>query len=255
MTVKIITNNKQLKETLKGPSFIFYHWKDCGHCKVAEPKFNEASKLVGGVNFASLEVEDMQNTEFKNRYNSFPKFEGYNSKGKEIKYDGGREVNDFVEFANQLSDNIKGGNKKIPCGMYESEHGCPGHCKKPKKGTRCVPKKYKSTKRKSTKRKSTKRKSTKNKSRKSIKRKSTKRKSANKICGNMSSRLKKIKTRKCCNSHNGRWRTGPPDSRKFCIRDYRTKKKSTKRKSTKKKSTKRKSTKRKSTKRKSSKRK
>ena len=240
MTVKIITNNKQLKETLKGPSFIFYHWKDCGHCKVAEPKFNEASKLVGGVNFASLEVEDMQNTDFKNRYNSFPKFEGYNSKGKEIKYDGGREVNDFVEFANQLSDNIKGGNKKIPCGMYESEHGCPGHCKKPKKGTRCVPKKYKSTK---------------NKSRKSIKRKSTKRKSANKICGNMSSRLKKIKTRKCCNSHNGRWRTGPPDSRKFCIRDYRTKKKSTKRKSTKRKSTKRKSTKRKSTKRKSSKRK
>ena len=240
MTVKIITNNKQLKETLKGPSFIFYHWKDCGHCKVAEPKFNEASKLVGGVNFASLEVEDMQNTDFKNRYNSFPKFEGYNSKGKEIKYDGGREVNDFVEFANQLSDNIKGGNKKIPCGMYESEHGCPGHCKKPKKGTRCVPKKYKSTK---------------NKSRKSIKRKSTKRKSANKICGNMSSRLKKIKTRKCCNSHNGRWRTGPPDSRKFCIRDYRTKKKSTKRKSTKRKSTKRKSTKRKSTKRKSTKRK
>ena len=232
MTVKIITNNKQLKETLKGPSFIFYHWKDCGHCKVAEPKFNEASKLVGGVNFASLEVEDMQNTDFKNRYNSFPKFEGYNSKGKEIKYDGGREVNDFVEFANQLSDNIKGGNKKIPCGMYESEHGCPGHCKKPKKGTRCVPKKYKSTK---------------NKSRKSIKRKSTKRKSANKICGNMSSRLKKIKTRKCCNSHNGIWRTGPPDSRKFCIRDYRTKRKSKKRKSTKKKSTKRKSTKRKST--------
>ena len=23
--------------------------------------------------------------------------------------------------------------KRISCGMYESEHGCPGYCKKPKK--------------------------------------------------------------------------------------------------------------------------
>lgn len=112
MTVTQITNNNQLKETLKGPSFIFYNWKDCGHCKVAKPKFNAASNLVGGVKFASLEVKDLQNTKFKNRYNSFPKFEGYNSKGKEIKYDGGRETNNFVEFANQLLDNIKGGKKK-----------------------------------------------------------------------------------------------------------------------------------------------
>ena len=84
MTVTEITNNNQLNESLKGPSFIFYHWKDCKYCKDAEPKFDKASELVGGVKFASLEVEAMQHTKFKNRYNSFPKFEGYNSKGKEI---------------------------------------------------------------------------------------------------------------------------------------------------------------------------
>jgi len=74
----------------------------------------------------------------------------------------------------------------------------------------------------------------------------TKKKSADKLCGKMSSRLKRVKTRKCCNSSNGRWRTGPPDRRKFCVRDYKPKRKSAKKSRKSRKSKSRKSKKKKS---------
>ena len=152
MVVFEIKNDANLNKVLKGPSFIFFHWEKCSHCIDVNPKFKEASTQVGGVKFASLEVSQMQKTKYKSKYNSFPKFEAYNSNGREIIYTGGREVKDFVKFTKELSTNIIGG-KKSP--------------------------KRKSLKRKSPKRKSLKRKSPKRKSlkRKSLKRKSLKRKS------------------------------------------------------------------------------
>jgi protein disulfide isomerase family A protein 3 len=89
----------------------------CGHCKSLAPKYEELAEKLQGESGVTIAKMDATANDVPQPYNvrGFPTlyFAPKGSKGSPKKYEGGREVDDFIKYiAKEATDELKGFDRK-----------------------------------------------------------------------------------------------------------------------------------------------
>lgn len=92
-----------------GKNLVLFYADWCGHCKNIKPVWDSASKKISNENVKMIKVncgeDNSKHTQIVEKYNiqGFPTIKLLNNGKVEEDYNGGRGVNDLVNFVNGLS--------------------------------------------------------------------------------------------------------------------------------------------------------